>query len=1125
MYITYSLMKKTLLFLLLCISVAFSRSYAQESEQQYKIEGVVLDANNHEPLIGASIYIPHSDLQQLNINHSIGTNSDVDGKFSLIIPSTTKRVIISYIGYKEETIQITPTQKRYTVLLQTSSQALDDFVVTGYQELERRKLTAAISKINVSDAMIGASTSIDQALAGQIAGVSVSNISGAPGSPTRIRIRGTASINGTQDPLWVLDGIPLEGTDIPTIDANNDNDITNIAQTAIAGISPSDIENITILKDAAATAIYGARAANGVIIITTKRGRSGKPQVSISSKTTFSPTIGTSRLELLNAQEKVDLELELLQEPPFEMFWGIVQLPVFLEKGQVATILKANGLIDTYKASGWNGLPANIQEQITQLKGINTDWQKILFRNALTQEHNISISGGNNNATYYHSLGFTREEGNIKNVDMTRINLTSKIDYLLSSALKVGVSVFANRRKNRTFLSDTYGLTNPIYYSRIANPYFQPILANGAFAYDYDVIANNESDTSQGFNILEEQQNTYKKGTTTALNAILNAQLTLGKYWKANTQVGIQWDNLSQEEFADEETFYMRNLRQNSAYYSNGNRVFLIPTGGMLRNIQNTTSQVTWKTIAEYNSMVYDSNHEIQVMFGSEIRKNWNQSTSSTGYGFDPQTYTFKNLIFRDENQANNRVLKTKSSTQNAFASFFANGSYSIDQKYTLGASIRIDGSDLFGVDPKYRYLPIYSISGLWRISNEPFIAKHIPRIANLALRSSFGLQGNIDKNTSPYLIGTYSNVNLVPQNSETNILISSAPNRKLRWEKTTSYNIGIDLSNVQGNINASIDYYHRKGTDLIGNKTLPLENGFTNMSVNWASMRNNGLEVNLQTRNITSKNFSWYTTLNFAYNSNKILKVITNTSQTQPSLEGHPIGAIFALKTKGIDPNTGQILIEGTDGQAYNVETLFNMTPTYDGTGGYTIGLDTESERKLYHYMGTSEAPYTGGLLNQWSYKNWELNLNLSYNIGAHVRSAPTYDIIDFDPGRNTNRDILNRWRNSSSSFSMPALATQNHNPADYALFSSRKDLYRSLDIWVKKVNFVRIQNIRLAYRLPLKQAQMLRLKGATIALEVRNPFIISSNYRYYTDPESMSNLYATPIPRTYTMSINIQL
>ena len=307
----------------LCIIVCLlANALVMASAGNRTINGVVLSGDDDQPLIGASVYVPAEELKKIGSDQAtLGTITDMDGNFTLSIPEEVTKLLCSYIGYDEQTITLQRGKDTYRIVLQVSSHTLGDVVVTGYQELERRKLTAAVSKVEVTDAMLGGVKSIDQALAGQVAGVSVTSTSGAPGSPARIRIRGTASLNGTQDPLWVLDGMPLEGTDIPALDPNNDNDITNMAQSSIAGLSPNDIESITILKDAAATAIYGARAANGVIVITTKKGRSGKPVINFNTKLTYTPNLDTDRLNLMNAEEKINLELQLMKEPYGEAYY------------------------------------------------------------------------------------------------------------------------------------------------------------------------------------------------------------------------------------------------------------------------------------------------------------------------------------------------------------------------------------------------------------------------------------------------------------------------------------------------------------------------------------------------------------------------------------------------------------------------------------------------------------------------------------------------------------------------------------------------------------------------------------------------------------------------------------
>lgn len=447
----------------LCIIIClFVNALAFASAANRTITGVVISGEDNEPLIGASVYVHADDLKKAGASQtSLGTITDMDGKFSISVPEKVTRIHCSYIGFEEQAIVLQGDKRSYRIVLQPSAHALADVVVTGYQTLERRKLTAAISKVELSDAMVGATKSIDQALTGQIAGVAVTNTSGAPGAPAKIRIRGTASLNGTQDPLWVLDGIPLEGTDIPKLDdTKSDNDIVNIGQSSIAGLSPNDIESITILKDAAATAIYGARAANGVIVVTTKRGRTGKPVVNFNTKLTYTPNLDTSRLNLLNAEEKVNLELQLMSEPTYLLF-GFIPTSVYEEKGGVATILKKYDLLNTFREKGWDGLSPEAQNAITRLKSINTDWNDILFRDAFTQEYNLSISGGSEKVTYYNSLGYTKENGNVPGVSFSRFNLTSKTSYQINRLLKVGISVFANRRKNQTFMTDSQGLTNP----------------------------------------------------------------------------------------------------------------------------------------------------------------------------------------------------------------------------------------------------------------------------------------------------------------------------------------------------------------------------------------------------------------------------------------------------------------------------------------------------------------------------------------------------------------------------------------------------------------------------------------------------------------------------------------
>ena len=1099
-------MKRHVFILLLSFAGVLTSAFAASRQ----VQGVVISSEDNMPLIGASVYIKAEDLSKDGNSPTItGVITDIDGKFNISVPEGVTRLFCSYVGHEVQELKLVPGKNQYEITLFPSAQMLDAVVVTGYQTVERRKLTAAVGKLNISDETIGAVKSIDQALAGQIAGLSVTSTSGAPGAPAKIRIRGTSSLNGTQDPLWVLDGIPLEGTDVPQ--SNVLNDVSNIQQSSIAGLNPADIENITVLKDAAATAIYGARAANGVIVITTKKGKVGKPVINFSSKFTYMPTLSTNRLNMLNSQEKVDLELELLRS---NFAYGD-------NKGGVSKIISGYGLTDAYKKGGWGALTPEAQTDISRLRNTETDWGDILFRDAFNQEYSLSLSGGNERVTYYTSIGYYQENGNVKGVGLDRLNVVAKTSYKVNRMLKFGVSLFVNRRNNKTYLTDTYGLVNPVYYSRKANPYYQPFDANGNYVYDFDV--QNNSDTDLGINIFEERKNTSNEETINALSSIFDAELRFNDKLKFTTQLGLQLDKASKEQIADKESFSMRIIRKNSKYWdsaSQSNKYF-IPDGGVHKAYENTNSQITWKAMGEYRDSFNDI-HELEVMVGTELRKTWYETLFSAGYGFDRQTLTTKPVVFPDEDRARQFPLHQKTYKENAYVSFFSTASYSLMNRYTFGGSIRFDGSDLFGVDKKYRYLPLYSVSGLWRLSNEPFMQGTRKWMDNLAFRVSYGIQGNIDKNTSSFLLGKYIVDNILPGGSEHMIDINSAPNKKLRWEKTQSVNVGLDFSVLNQALNLSVDYYYRKGTDLIGKQMLPLETGFVSTNINWASMVNKGVEVSLSTRNVATKNFSWYTNLNFAYNNNKVLREAIPEAQTIPGREGYPVDAIFAIKTAGLDEE-GYPLFYDKEGKKVTLKELYRLQDPFGL--GFTVNSDVTpaEERSFYSYIGSQDTPYTGGLINTFSYKNWELTANLSFNLGGYVRTTPSYNFINFDRGQNVNSDILDRWTPENTDGRLPALITSEKRADEYYWYDQKSEIYKNLDIWVKKLNYFRLQNLRLGYRLPEKMTKSLGMGSASVAIEGRNLLVFGSSYKNFLDPESMYNPYAPPIPKSITFSLNL--
>lgn len=1095
-------MKRNLFFNLTLLIVALFMPLAVMAGDRV-ISGVVFSSDDSEPLIGASVTVPQSQLKEAGSQlKTLGVVTDLDGKFSITIPDGVKQLECRYVGYNPRTFELVPGVDSYDLQLDRASEVLGDVVVTGYQNIEKRKLTASITKVELDDSKIGSIMTVDQALAGQVAGLSAIQSSGSPGAPMKIRIRGTASLNGTQDPLWVIDGIPVNGTEVPSMEELKD--IDNLYQSSIAGLNPADIESITVLKDAAATAIYGTRAANGVIVVTTKKGRSGAPEISFSTRLTYSPRPDIDRLNLLNADEKVDLELSLLGS----------DYTYRESKGAVARLINAAGAMSQFKSGGFNALPASVQAQINSLRSINTDWNDILFRDTFNQEYNLSLSGGNDRATYYTSLGYQEENGNVTGVDMNRLSLTLKTNYNVTRHFKVGASVFVNHRKNNSYITDNDGFTNPVYYSRRANPYQMPYDEYGDYIYDTDIQGREDSDLK--FNIFEERVNTSRSQETTGVTALLDASLRFNDWLRAYTQVGFQLDNTETESYASAETYAMRKeFYRTSVMGNNGVSATFLPNGG--RHIQNksTNKQLTWKGQVEYKNRFADR-HELEVMAGSELRKTWYDYFSSTAYGYDPKTLTNKPVMFPSEDWARQFPLHSESISENAYASFFATGSYTFLDRYTFGSSVRFDGSDLYGVAKKYRFLPLYSFSGLWRASDEPWLRESTV-INNLALRASYGIQGNIDKETSSFVMGNYNNTSILPGVTEDVIVLGSAPNRRLRWEKTHTANAGFDISFIDNAISLTADYYHRKGSDLIALKMLPLETGFMSYMVNWASMRNQGFELGLATRNIATRNFRWTTNLNLAYNENTVLQETVPANQRTPSREGYPVNAIFAYRTAGLDEN-GNVLYLAKDGSAQTAEEFFKL----NSAGAPT--LTAEEQRELYTYIGSGDPLWTGGFINNFTYRDFDLTVNFAFNLGMYTRIQPSYSNTYFDRGMNTNRDILDRWTPANPNGTLPALLPETSGSPTYSYYSQYGDAYSMLDTWVKKTNYFRMQSLRLAYNIPPSVLKPLRMSILTVAFEARNLWVFGSSYKNSLDPETMGNPFAQPIPKTYTFSLNLK-
>ena len=651
------------------------------------------------------------------------------------------------------------------------------------------------------------------------------------------------------------------------------------------------------------------------------------------------------------------------------------------------------------------------------------------------------------------------------------------------------------------------------------------------YAYDQDIFGNVNGDVYIPFNMLEERANTSYTLDNKSVKTVMDLSYQIHRDLNIRTEFGLQFEDTGLEKFGGKDSYYLRKLRESSRYFNPATKKmdYFLPAGGTIYNQNSSAFQYNWKSIMEYKTVIADK-HEIEALAGSELRRTNKEAIDTRGFGYNEQTLTNENIIFPNASFAKDAKFRAyqKAKLENAYASFFGTLSYTYDRKYTLYGSIRYDGSDLFGVDPKYRYLPIYALSGAWNASEEKFI-KDLSWISNLRVRTSYGLQGNIDKNTSPFVVGAYGSEPILPGGNQPVISVDRPPNTKLRWEKTATFNAGLDLGMFNNALQVTFDYYKRDSKDLIGTEALQLENGFDFTRSNGSRVKNNGLELTISTRNISTSNFQWWTDFNIAHNKNKVVKDRIRPNQLTPSREGYPLDAIFAIKTAGLDKDG--IPQFNRDGKIVSYEEFFKL---FDPLAGVFDGeltssaLDSKGYRDLYSYVGTESPKFTGGLTNRFRYSNFDLAVTAIFNIKQWVNAKPAYNPAIVDRGRNYSKDILNAWSPTNTGSNLPAIfGNDTYGGARWMAYkwlngNDPSNTYNSLDIFAKEISYVRVSSIRLGYTMPSAISSKVKANSLRISLEARNPFVFGTSHKGFFDPETYGNLYAQPITKSISIGLN---
>ena len=699
------------------------KNSVQQANKEMEIRGVVKDKSG-EPLPGVTVLI---------VGTQLGTATGMDGDFLLRGPEQDSvRLRFSFVGMKTKDVPYKKNQPALVVVLEEEAESIGEIVVTGYQQIEKRNLTSSVVTVKTSELKTIGASSIEQMLQGVVPGLSVVNTSAAPGAAPKIRIRGTATISGNADPLWVLDGVILENS-VPVTAADlNSPDVMNMFNSVIGGINPNDIESITVLKDASATAIYGTRAANGVIVVTTKKGKANSFNIAYQHTSTLSIRPYYDNFDLLNSKERIALAWENYEDGL--SVWGGTHF-----NGTPGL----EGLLNSY------ALGQITREQLNsmanKLEETNTDWFKTLFRNAYTQTHNLSVSGGTERTNYYISLNYNGEEGVDKASEYKNYGGMVKVNTRLFQGVNMGAILQMDRR-DREMYHSSIDLFNYAVRTSRAIPLHED---NGDLHYYIGTV----SGRWHKFNILNELANTGNESTQTDIKGIVNLTVNLYKGLKYEGLFSYASSHSTARDYATEKSAYVADIR--GYEYGEGSEEDIkkspLPYGGVYNEqTYEQRSSLIRNGLTYKGSLTEDLS--IDVLLGQEFRNTNYKGLKSNTFGyFHDRGNTFYEPALGESTGHLKRNKVTRSLVDRSNISYYGVVSAMYGDRYVLNANIRFDGSNLFGSNPKYRYLPLWSISGRWIISNESFLQDN-NTISNLALRASYGLRGNIVEDSSRLL-------------------------------------------------------------------------------------------------------------------------------------------------------------------------------------------------------------------------------------------------------------------------------------------------------------------------------------------------------------------------------------
>jgi TonB-dependent starch-binding outer membrane protein SusC len=1092
-----------------CLSLLFLWLFGIAWAQERQVTGTVTRDKTGEALAGVTVTVKGT---------SVATTTDAEGRFRIRIPDGRNNpvLVLSYVGHTSREVAVGSSNEINTSLVEAATASLDDVVVIGYGTAKRRDVTSSVSSVNAKQLRDIPLNSAAQALAGRLAGVQITGSEGSPNAEVLIRVRGGGSITQDNSPLYIIDGIQVEN--------------------GLSTLSPQDIESIDVLKDASATAIYGARGANGVVIITTKSGRNNRTVLS------YNGFVGINRLA-----NKLDVM------KPYDFV--VYQWERAMFTGDTSQIWDYGRKFDTL--SVYKNTPF-------------IDWQDEMFgRSALMQTHNVSLNGGKEGTRYNLSITSNKEEGIMRNSDFDRKLVTFKFDHTFSKKLNVG---FSTRYNNTVVNGAGTSNTGSAGTNRLRQSVrYRPLLIEGQELTDFDpdYLANTNANGMSMINPLLLNDAEYRRNVSNIANLGAYADIKITNFLSFRTTGGVDYTNTRQTAFDDTITSIARqNSNQPLAFIGSSTRVTL-----------NNSNVLTYSNAQGKGK--FAENNDLTVLVGHEIyqtrTRGENQLARNFPVGISAQK-ALGNMNLGTNYIDNGRPPSYEN--ENRLVSFFGRANYGFDNRYLLSVSMRADGSSKFAPGNKWSYFPSGSVA--WRLSNEKFYKWN--NIANdVKLRVSYGEAGNNRIQDFLYLQQFTSGSQYWLNDALVSAYVPSAlANADLVWEKIISRNIGLDASFFNNRLQFTLDVYKNTTKDLLVSVPVPTSSGYSRQIQNVGSTENRGVEVQLNATLAQKKDFSWTANFNISYNKNKVLSLgqfqqsylensgwgFSNTPADYLVRVGDPVGSMWGFVTDGYytlddfdyDATTKRYTLKSTVPSNFSITSILpqpgalkfrDIGGKLDSATGKMIG-DGKIDDNDKKVIGNAQPKFFGGLNQQFTYKNFDLSVFVNYSIGGDIYNANKLEFSNAYTGNANLLDIMNdRWRVIDANGnilqrvvtinnvqyvvgeSKETLAAANaHNPGLW--FPSTTSTAFTLHSWaVEDASFLRINNVTLGYTLPANLVRRVKLDRARFYFTVNNLAVIT-NYSGF-DPEVSArrnnpvtpgvDYSAYPRSRTFLLGVNLSL